>query len=62
MDLEPQILDLDRMGQIAFILAQQTEAERIELLYFAVDRFAAMAADLKEAYELGLQQSREEEA
>jgi hypothetical protein len=64
MDLEPQIIDLDRAGRIAFILADRAsggEAEEIELLYFAVDQFGRMAADLKKAYADGFAQIKGEE-
>jgi hypothetical protein len=58
MDIESEILDLDRMGQIAFMLAQQHGVgDDIELLYFAVERFSRMAADLKKAYSAGFEQA-----
>jgi hypothetical protein len=62
MGLEPQIIDLDRAGQIAFLLAQRAsdDPKEIELLYFAVDLFREMAADLNKAYEAGFEQIKGE--
>jgi hypothetical protein len=59
MDLEPMIIDLDRMGRIAFILAQRTSDDptEIELLYLAVYQITTMAADLKKACLAGFEKT-----
>jgi hypothetical protein len=48
MGLEGEIIDLDRMGQIAFMVAQSPDDD--ELLMFSVHQFHKMAADLRKKY------------
>jgi hypothetical protein len=53
MDLEPQIRDLERMAQIAFMLAQNPDEDDNDLLLFSVGQFHEMCVDLKKAYAVG---------
>lgn len=61
-DLEPKIIDLDRMAQIAFILAQEVSSVNgdNELLLFAVAQFHGMAADLRKAYSAPFEKAGED--
>lgn len=56
MDLEPEIIDLDRIAQLSFLAAQHDD---MELMHFCIIRTYEMSASLRKNYAAGFTAAKE---